>query len=347
MKLTFDFLFEQKLRVYRHLLFWIAVLVFYTLFFGQQGGDYVRTLYFAGPLMMVTIATTWFINYFLFPRFLATGRYLQLLGYSLLTVIVSVWLETVTVSLLLLLQIYSGKSMPSHATLNLSFLVVAMYFVIFFAVAVKLLQFWYKKQTQLQKVARDKLEAELKLLKSQIHPHFLFNTLNNIYALALRKSDAAPEMILKLSEILDYLLYECDVSLVPLEKELLLLENYIALERIRYAGRLDLSFEVEGEVADIEIAPLILLPFVENSFKHGAGKKREGVYIRIRLAVAEDHLAFTVDNNKPADPGVMVHGGLGLENIRKRLELLYPGKHRLQVEDNADTFSVNLTIDRS
>ncbi|MEZ5197456.1 MAG: histidine kinase [Bacteroidales bacterium] len=344
MEMSFGFFKEKNFRILWHFLFWMAVMAFYTLFFGYQGEHYLQSLFFIVPLLVITIATTYFVNYFLFPRYLFRGKFKLLLLYSIYTFIVSIWLESLTIIGLVLLFVYRKGILLDQTAISFVFMVVGMYFIIIIAVGIKLLKLWYEKQNSVQVLAREKLEAELKLLKSQIHPHFLFNTINNIYALALKKSASAPEMILKLSSILDYLLYECDVPQVKLSKEIELIRNYTSLERIRYAERLDLDFKIEGGVDEIYLAPLILLPFVENSFKHGAGKKRDGVWIKMRLKVAEGRLEFVIENNKTKSGNEDAHGGIGLANVRKRLDLLYNEKYKLEILDEDEKYSIKLEL---
>lgn len=336
---------NKRFRILMHVVFWIAVSVFYTFFFGHRSGSYTRMLLLVAPLMLVTISTAYFINYYLVPRYLFQGKFWKLILYASYTFVVSVWLETLVITSLVIVLVWHDGSLPDQTALDLMFLVVAMYFIILVAVSVKLFKSWYEKQHALRQVDHAKVQAELQLLKSQIHPHFLFNTLNNIYALSLKKSDAAPEMILRLSAMLDYLLYECNAPLVSLEKEINLLQNYIALEEIRYADRLDISFLNEGDLKNVEVAPLILLPFVENSFKHGAGSKRGKVMVKIALSVKNKSLSFSVENNKSRSEKKSDHGGIGLANVKKRLDLLYPGKYRLDLIDADDTFSVYLKIE--
>lgn len=344
MEMSFGFLKERNFRILWHFLFWIAVMAFYTMFFGYQGQHYFQTLVFIVPLLIITIATTYFVNYFLFPRYLFREKFKLLLLYSIYTFIVSIWLESLTIIGLVLLFVYRKGILLDQTAISFVFMVVGMYFIIIIAVGIKLLKLWYEKQNSVQVLAKEKLEAELKLLKSQIHPHFLFNTLNNIYALALKKSESAPEMILKLSSILDYLLYECDVPQVKLSKEIELIKNYTSLEKIRYSERLDLEFRIEGNILDKCITPLILLPFVENSFKHGAGKKREGVWIKMELRVMDDTLEFVIENNKAKTDKENGHGGIGLVNVKKRLDLLYNGKYKLQTLDEDEKYFVKLEL---
>jgi LytS/YehU family sensor histidine kinase len=241
-------------------------------------------------------------------------------------------------------MVFGDAIMLDRSAVDVYFLVVGMYFVIILAVAIKLLKSWYTKQQAVQQLFTEKLEAELKMLKSQIHPHFLFNTLNNIYALAMKKSDEAPDMIVKLSEILDFLLYESQAEIVGVEREIEMLNNYIDLEKIRYGERLSIDFKIEGDYQNRVIAPMLLLPFVENSFKHGASGLRDKAWIKIHLVLDSENLKFSVDNNIAENKDKNSTGGIGLENVRKRLDLTYPGQYTLNIDESAGTYSVGLSI---
>ena len=189
-------------------------------------------------------------------------------------------------------------------------------------------------------------EAELKLLKAQIHPHFLFNTLNNLYGLTLEKSDDAPDLVLKLSEILDYILYRCDEKSVPLSEEINNLKNYIEIEKIRYSENLKLDLNFPQETNNLQIAPLIVLPFVENAFKHGVSKFPGIAFVKIKMVVEDKTLVFDIENtrNKDVTKNDNYSKGIGLVNVRKRLDLMYPEKYKLNIKELEEIFSVNLAI---
>ncbi|MEM6771160.1 MAG: histidine kinase, partial [Bacteroidota bacterium] len=193
----------------------------------------------------------------------------------------------------------------------------------------------------------EKAQAELRLLKAQIHPHFLFNTLNNLYSLTVEKSDQAPEVVERLSEMLDYQLYQCNTPKVAVRKEIELLENYIQLESLRYGKRLRLSFEHSVDDPGAQIAPLILISPVENAFKHGASGNADSPFIEIQLNVTAGMLYFNVRNNKPPI-AITDHTeyteGIGLNNIRKQLRLLYPDQHVLTIEETEQEFHLSLVI---
>jgi LytS/YehU family sensor histidine kinase len=214
-----------------------------------------------------------------------------------------------------------------------------------FAGTIKLAKYWYQQHQLNQQLEKEKLKAELQLLKAQVHPHFLFNTLNNLYALTLTNSAQAPEVVLKLSGLLRYMLYECNVPHVSLVRELQLMSDYLQLEKLRYGDRLDLSVNISGDPAGKLMAPLLLIPFLENSFKHGASEHLDQAWISVDILVRDNTLKFKVINAIPAaeSPQVLT-GGLGLVNVRKRLQLLYPGTHELKTIREGETFLVSLTL---
>jgi LytS/YehU family sensor histidine kinase len=217
--------------------------------------------------------------------------------------------------------------------------------VIGFAVAIKLLKRWYIKQKETEQLFREKINAELQLLKAQVHPHFLFNTLNNIYSFILNDSDIAPEMIKKLSSLMHYLLNDCNREWVPLDKEILMIQDYISLEQIRYGDRLNLTVQIQGTTKDKMISPLMLIPFVENSFKHGSSRMLAYPWVRLTIFIDKDHIEFSLANNKPENAiQHNVKKGIGLANVRKRLELLYPGAHTLNIVENEMSFEIYLRI---
>jgi LytS/YehU family sensor histidine kinase len=220
------------------------------------------------------------------------------------------------------------------------------------AVMIKLIKRWWMKQQETAQVAREKTKAELQLLKAQVHPHFLFNTLNNIYFFTLTNSAQAPVMIKKLSGLLNYILHECDRPLVPLEKEIKMIQDYMALEKIRYAEQMQMTIDIDGKPGEKMIAPLLLIPFVENSFKHGASKMITQPWVKLAIHIENNWLRLTVTNSKPSTnesslskPLLPVgQGNIGLKNVTKRLELLYPGTHELSIVSESDSYSVYLSL---
>ncbi|WP_241507281.1 sensor histidine kinase [Aquimarina sediminis] len=232
------------------------------------------------------------------------------------------------------------------------FLFIAVYFVVFVASAFSLVQHNYKSNSTNQKLQHKILETQLKLkeqelqyLKMQIHPHFLFNTLNTLYGFALKKSEETPEMILKLSNLLDYLLYQVDKPMVSLKEELDHIEDYVSLEQMRFSDSLDASIGFEDIDDSIQIAPMLLIPFVENSFKHGKIRNQK-LSIIMKLKYRNDEIQFTISNSilQYQDDN---KEGIGLSNIKKRLLLLYKDRHSLKISKNENWYTVDLTLKTS
>ncbi len=218
------------------------------------------------------------------------------------------------------------------------------YSVIALAVCLKIINDW-RRQRQLNRQLRQaKAEVELQLLKAQLHPHFLFNTLNNIYGLSLQRSDKVPDSIIRLSRILDYLVYYSQKEEIALNKEVELIRNYIALEQLRYGKKLQLTAELPEVDEGVKASPLLLLPFVENAFKHGAKGADGRWWIKMQLQMVNSRLIFSIENSKSPSSGQEENGGVGLRNIRHRLALLYPGRHRLTIDDAESVFSVRLEV---
>lgn len=205
----------------------------------------------------------------------------------------------------------------------------------------KLSKSWY----QLQRVEKEKLSIELNSLKSQVNPHFLFNSLNSIYSLALSKSDQTAETVLELSNLLRYMLYEVGDDQVDLSKELEMLENYIELQKIRSDQSTKVSFNISGDTSQFKIAPLLLFPLVENAFKHGVKGVSDAAYVDIKLNINQE-IEFQIKNNKGQvdDMEQGKYGGIGLENVKRRLALIYSGKHSFEVNETDADFEVKLTI---
>ena len=222
----------------------------------------------------------------------------------------------------------------------------SQFLVVFIAsTGLKALSQWYEERKRLQELEKSMIQAELSFLKSQIHPHFLFNSLNSIYYLALSKDDKAPEAILSLSDFLRFVTTESDQSRIPLEKEVKMLEEYIHLQGLRTSEKFDLQFQVVGALRDYSIMPLTFIPFVENAFKYGISANTDS-FVHIEVKVNDGSLAFSCDNSVVSGVNNRNHSeGIGLENIRKRLELTYPEHYSLKIDADSQVFHVNLLID--
>lgn len=225
-----------------------------------------------------------------------------------------------------------------------SFWDISLFFAIFLLTTslLHLARGWFR----LQELENEKSLAELKALKSQINPHFLFNSLNSIYGLARKKSELVPDKIVQLSDLMRHILYESDTDLISLEKEVEMVQNYISLQNLRTKDDANIEFEILGELKGQKVAPLLFLPFVENSFKHGMKGGGQNTFVKIRLEVLEKVLCFEVENSAGVKNqlGDSKYQGIGIENVKKRLELIYPEQHELKIFETAELFKVLLQI---
>ena len=340
-----DHLFARN-RWMLHVLFWMIVLVLYAVFFGRRNSNYIQTFFFVGLLMPVTIVTTYFLNYILIPRYLLRERYYYFALYFLYALIGSIFLEAIIAMLTFLIMAEAKIKAMSPASIDIFFLLAALLMVVFFAVSIKLLLHWRQSKEDYQKLMREKLETELRFLKTQLNPHFLFNTLNNLYYLAMEKSDRTPQAILALSEILDYVLHSGVHTQMSVSKEWQQVENYINLEMMRYQDRLTIVKSVTGDLTKHSIGPVMLLTLVENAFKHGAMNVSGKSKIEILLMAVEDQFRIRIENEKRNLTSPLSHG-VGLKNLKQQLIHLYPTNHDFSIEDTETKFMVQLTIKRS
>jgi hypothetical protein len=210
---------------------------------------------------------------------------------------------------------------------------------------IKMLKNYYLQMEKRAMLGKETADAELQLLKSQVHPHFLFNTLNNIYSSILNKSSNPKGLVTKLSDTLRYMIYDCEAPLVPLEKELKMIDDYICLEKVRYGKRLNIEIEIKGGYQNKLIAPLLLIPFVENCFKHGSSKMLQHPWIRLKISIRENALDMNLSNSRPLQVASQNNGnGIGLKNVQKRLQILYPGQHELLIQSTGEEFSIYMQV---
>ncbi|MBN1985340.1 MAG: histidine kinase [Prolixibacteraceae bacterium] len=334
-----------------HLLFWIGVWFFFYYFFSYNSDDTVYITWFSSCLLPVTMMVTYFLVYFLIPRYLLTKKYVLFALYSFYTLVFSSYIIVLVIYGCLIFLLSFNISVMPPMSKNFFFILILVFLVSGMVSFISLLNHNFKtlsKNRELQnKILETQLqlkEQELHYLKMQIHPHFLFNTLNTIYGFALKQSVQTPEIILKLSNLLDYILYQVNKPRVSLKEEVLHIREYAELEKIRFKDTLKVIF-VSDEIDDkIQIAPMLLIPFVENAFKHG--NLVEGfLHIEIKVAVKNDNLTFIVrntfvDENEKENR----NSGIGLENIQKRLDLNYKGNYNLTIQKEGKWFVAGLSV---
>jgi sensor histidine kinase YesM len=359
------FVFSNRLpvRLSRHLAFWVVM------YLGQASvlsllprfifglGDNTLTEYFLVPILYLPaqLLLVYSLLYFVIPRFILKYRYRQALLWTLALVLLSSAMAALMYAALfdtVRAHFYVFRNMPFERAPMIDNIpygfasgLRAVLNVAGFAAAIKLMKYWYEKEYRNTVLQREKLDAELQSLKAQLHPHFLFNTLNNIYSITENTSLLGSDMILRLSELLRYMLYECNRPFVTLSQECKMIEDYIALEKMRYR-QLDCSVQLPDATEQAFIAPLLLLPLVENCFKHGTSQVLRQPWIKIQVELKTNILVVKLINGKPASktPAGLTDG-IGLTNLKKRLELLYPGKHELSILAEEDVYIVNCKID--
>lgn len=338
------------IRAGMHLLFWLIVLLLYTFLYGRLNNEYIATFIHLLLTLPVYITATYFTLYFIIPRYLLNKKYKQFVIASVYTVLGAAFFELIITiySVVIPLDgigIKAGSFGYGLKSLDVYLRLMGIFIVVFFASSIKLLKYWYLLQQKSSALVKEKIEAELNFLKSQVHPHFLFNTLNNLYALTLKKSEKSPEVVLKLSDILSYMLYDCNEDFIPLKKEIDLINNFITLEKLRYSQKHNIVIDIQNNIEGKKIAPMILFPFVENSFKHGIGDNTEKSYIKIIIKVIINELKFTVENSKARNKKrKSKEQGIGLENIRRRLNMIYRNNYSLDIKESDDSFSINLEV---
>lgn len=288
-----------------------------------------------------------YLNYLvLIPRFLNRKQY-ALYATAILIVVIVYGLAKYSIGAIFPDEVLlRGKKNGITAFIGfwpyfVSTVITSMMFI-FMSIVLKFSIDWFLNERIQRDLENQRLTAELAFLKSQINPHFLFNSLNSIYSLAYQRSENTPGAILKLSEIMRYMLYESNDNKVALDKEVQYLQNYIDLQKIRFGNNAFIDFKIEGEVGDQPIVPLLLIAFIENAFKHGVANDPQWA-IKLHISVEREKLFFFIQNKKHSN-NRDASGGIGLNNVRRRLDLLYPGKYNLQIRDEIDTYTCELSL---
>jgi len=333
-----------------HLLFWTGVWFFYVYFFSYNSDDKSYVIWFSSLLLPLTMAVTYFAIYFLIPKFLLEKKYGRFFLYSFYVLVFSSYMIVLIIyGCLIFLMKFDATIIPPMIKNFLSILIL-VYLVVGIISSITILNTKFRVdrenrdlQNKILKTQLQIKEQEIQYLKMQLHPHFLFNTLNTIYGMALKQSRHTPEVILKLSNLLDYILYQVDSPGVSLKEEVEHIKEYIELEKIRFRESLEVHIEMEEPGDDRQVAPMLLIPFVENAFKHGSIVN--GILeVFIELKVAGDVMSFSIRNTVMENSLKNAGTGIGLDNLRKRLELHYPENYDLVNEIKDGWYYVNLTV---
>jgi hypothetical protein len=361
-----NFIFSEKKsdRIKRHLLYWSCYGAYFT-FFHIAGSGVAKTSQFrnipystleAFSLYLPQVFFTYALISFVLPKYLLKSKYilsvlwitLFLLMEAVLNYIMLTWINTPVMEAIMPERywVYDLRTTSGNIHLALVICGKATFVAAAGACSIRLVKHWHLKEKRNLELLKERTEAQLQLLRAQVHPHFLFNTLNNIYSKAQYESPGTAKMITELSHILRYVLEEGKRDMVPLENELQMLLDYINLEKMRYDDKLDLHLSLPSKNEGLYIAPLLLLPFVENCFKHGTSKMLNNPWINLRIELQGISLFMKVMNGKrPLQILSNTRKGTGIDNIKKRLELLYKDKYHLQINVEEEVFVVNLRLE--
>lgn len=330
-----------------HSLFWIVLSLYYTLYFGFLLNNYTQAVFEFSVKFPFYLVLVYGNIYYLIPNFLLPGKYIQYFVFLILATLVSVAIIQTLINHLIYINYCPVGYHPNvlfdpKPTAKRMFDTFSVFGV---TSGIKLTKDWIDNQQRIKELEGQSVRNELEFLKSQIQPHFFFNTLNNLYSLTIKKSDLAPEVVVKLSGLMSYMLYESDSQETTLKKEIEHIQNYLDLESLRFGKRLHLNFQIEGAIEQKKLPPLLLLPFIENAFKHGTSHETGVLDLKISLKVLNEHLLFEVINPKfDNQQSRKKHKGLGLKNVQRRLDLLYSDNYELTIQPSDKEYFISLFI---
>jgi len=340
---------NSKNRIFIHLAYWVCMILVFTFFWGTRYNNYWVCFYNELAFLPVKILVVYFGLYYLLPQLLLKGKYLIFLIVSLLTLacggilqrVIAYYSSVPFLGLLAPGSNFFDTTEILHQIININSVMIIPF-------VIRLYSYSLEKENRILILSQEKTRAELQLLRNQIQPHFLFNVLNGLYAMALKQSDKTPEMILKLSDLMRYVLQESTADRVPLEKELNYIRNYIDLEKLRYGKHFSVDLQIKGDIRGCSIAPLLMLPFVENAFKHSATNDVKGAWIAVELTIINNELKLEVANSFDPDMAKTDHvsSGIGIQNVRHRLDIIYPGRYSFTTDTTTNSYTSSLIINQ-
>jgi two-component system LytT family sensor kinase len=351
----YDFVFDKRFpkKYYRHIAFWLSwyiYLTLQTLMFLKNtdvpSSKFATVLSFKAFLLFTHLVYTYTVVYYFVPAYLNRNK--KAIFFTV-AIALAVVIDTLT-SLIIFFKIDTFNQSAEIIFLDIlnefrNFIRTGPIVICCLFVACKMAKDYSLKLQEKKALIGENANAELQLLKAQVHPHFLFNTLNNIYSYILRKSPQAEDLITKLSDTMHYMIDDCQAGSVPLEKEIKMIEDYMGLEKVRYGNRLQMDIEVTGSYHNKMIAPLLLIPFIENSFKHGTSQVITRPAIDLKISIEEYQLSFYLTNSRPPSGNNYINKtGIGLKNVKKRLELLFPHRYELTINNLDDAFCIYMRI---
>lgn len=344
-------LFQRNRVLFLHISFWVLYFS-YRFYDIQEYLGYERAATYLGVQVFFSIIAS-YIHYFLILPHLLGKKNITLYVLKLASLLVLVVLARILVEN----QIFT-RMMPNekyYETIRIARVISTTWDIVTFLIFTGMIRFtldWFNLENRKKQLENEKLVAELNYLKAQINPHFLFNTLHNLNYLVYSKSEKATDVVIKLSNIMRYMIYDANKDKVPIQKEIAYMNDYIHLERIRLNQPFDLSFDIQGKSEPVEVAPLIMLTFLENAFKHGVSDQEKDCWIKVNLSIKPDQLHYEVSNKilksrktfRTNETSTAEKSGFGLDNVRKRLQLSYPEKHTLNITNESDVYHIVLTL---
>jgi len=332
----------MKHNYFYQILFWLLSFALCA-FLLSYDNNWKEALLLAGIYLPVTIASAYLISNYLIPHYLLKGKKVRFGLYVFYVFIITIYLTLLINTLVFILIADLQYNLMPPATRDLAILNTVLFLIVFLFVAVSSIEKWRKTENEKNEAVKNMAEAELKFLKSQLNPHFLFNTMNNLYALSLKKSDKAPELILRLSTLLEYILEHSKKDLVNLSEEIKILEDYIYIESFRFGERLVIEKDSQIQMPElIRVPPLILITLMENCFKHGGKNNTKKLFIKYVLLERENGIAISFSNNFiQAEQNTKA---IGLKNIESQLSYLYKEKYELRKTQDNETFKIEITI---
>ncbi|MGE5356752.1 MAG: sensor histidine kinase [Deltaproteobacteria bacterium] len=339
---------KKRFRIPLHILFWFSYLFIFSLLNTLNYPDVslpelmIRTGIYSLP---IDITATYFTIYFLMPQFLYKRKYFTFLGLFIFSAAFFIILTQISMYYLYVPRYYPDKAF-FHPFWDFPYYyyIVATYSIVILAASIKLAKRWIISKDRESELVNQSLKSELSMLKLQISPHFLFNTLNNIDSLILKDSEKASEAVIKLSEIMRYMLYESQQQSVPLEREIQYLQNLIELQQLRLTKSNFIQMSIKGSVDNKRIPALLFVPFIENAIKH-CDKNVDSPGIIIDIEIFINGLKFAISNFISTTNYKDPEGGIGLANVKRRLELLFPGMHSLDIRNDGIKFEVDLILE--
>lgn len=341
---SFKNIFSHRLT--KHILYWISLIIFFGITWGTYDNDYVRSFTiqsFGLPARMVLVYISMYI---LIPKFLLKRKFIFfIVSYLILLLITSICIQRPIIFFYVEPIYFPSWNSEGYFTITeLMNTILDVNIAAIIPLGFSFFKFYYNSQQRTLTLEKEKIETELIQLRNQVHPHFLFNTLNTLYALIIKKSNTAETAVLKLSRLMRYMLYEANTPKVSLTKEIEYLKNYIDLEKLRFDDSIDISFNSESD-KDYKISPFLLIPFVENAFKHGTSSSKRS-WIIINIFTRKKELVLQVENSKFSGTNTKHDsiGGIGFNNVKKRLQLLYPDQYTLKIKDNELSYEIILKL---